>query len=84
MRIDWLVHFSALLSVVGEANTALAVSVNIDGFHNVIELAKQYNLKLFVPSTIGMTYVIMRTRSTVPPFLFFKILSLKHFVHKSQ
>jgi len=58
-RIDWLVHFSALLSVVGEANIPLAVRVNIDGFHNVLELAKQYNLKLFVPSTIGMTYVLL-------------------------
>jgi len=52
-RIDWLVHFSALLSVVGEANVPLALRVNIDGFHNVLELAKQYNLKLFIPSTIG-------------------------------
>ena len=53
-RIDWLVHFSALLSVVGEANLPLAVRVNIDGAHNVIELAKQYRLKLFLPSTIGI------------------------------
>jgi len=52
-RIDWLVHFSALLSVVGENNLPLALRVNIDGSHNVIELAKQYNLKLFIPSTIG-------------------------------
>ena len=28
-------------------------SVNIEGVHNVIELAKQYNLRIFVPSTIG-------------------------------
>lgn len=27
--------------------------VNIEGVHNVIELAKQYNLRIFVPSTIG-------------------------------
>jgi len=54
-RIDWIVHFSALLSVVGETNIPLAVRVNIDGFHNVLELAKQYNLKLFAPSTIGTT-----------------------------
>ena len=54
-RVDWLVHFSALLSVVGEANIPLAVSVNVDGFHNVLELAKQFHLKLFLPSTIGMT-----------------------------
>jgi len=52
-RIDWLVHFSALLSAVGENNVPLAVRVNIEGLHNVIELSKQYKLKLFVPSTIG-------------------------------
>lgn len=52
-RIDWLVHFSALLSAVGEQNVPLAVRVNIEGVHNVIELAKQYKLRIFVPSTIG-------------------------------
>lgn len=31
----------------------LAVRVNIEGMHNVIELAKQYKLRIFVPSTIG-------------------------------
>ncbi|EFN75542.1 L-threonine 3-dehydrogenase, mitochondrial [Harpegnathos saltator] len=52
-RIDWLIHFSALLSAVGEQNVPLAVRVNIEGMHNVIELAKQYKLKIFIPSTIG-------------------------------
>lgn len=52
-RIDWLIHFSALLSAIGEQNVPLAVRVNIEGVHNVIELAKQYKLKIFVPSTIG-------------------------------
>jgi len=52
-RIDWLVHFSALLSAVGENNVPLAVRVNIEGLHNVIELSKQYKLKLFVPSSIS-------------------------------
>jgi len=52
-RIDWLVHFSALLSAVGENNVPLAIRVNIEGLHNVMELAKQYKLRLFVPSTIG-------------------------------
>ena len=52
-RIDWLVHFSALLSAVGENNVPLAIRVNIEGLHNVMELAKQYHLKIFVPSTIG-------------------------------
>lgn len=52
-RIDWVVHFSALLSAVGENNVPLAIRVNIEGLHNVMELSKQYHLKLFVPSTIG-------------------------------
>ena len=40
-RIDWIVHFSALLSAVGENNVPLAVRVNIEGLHNVMELSKQ-------------------------------------------
>lgn len=52
-RIDWIIHFSALLSAIGEQNVSLAVRVNIEGMHNMIELAKQYKLRIFVPSTIG-------------------------------
>lgn len=52
-RIDWVIHFSALLSAIGEQNVSLAVRVNIEGLHNMIELAKQYKLRIFVPSTIG-------------------------------
>jgi len=58
-RIDWCVHFSALLSAVGESNIPLAIRLNIEGFHNVLELSKQYRLKLFVPSTIGGICVIL-------------------------
>lgn len=52
-RVDWIIHFSALLSAIGEQNVPLAVRVNIEGVHNVVELAKQYKLRIFVPSTIG-------------------------------
>ncbi|XP_062600739.1 L-threonine 3-dehydrogenase, mitochondrial-like [Saccostrea cucullata] len=52
-NIDWIIHFSALLSAIGENNVPLAMRVNIEGLHNVLELAKQYRLKIFVPSTIG-------------------------------
>ncbi|KAK1343025.1 hypothetical protein QTO34_015795 [Cnephaeus nilssonii] len=34
-RITWLIHYSALLSAVGEANVSLAKAVNITGLHNV-------------------------------------------------
>ena len=30
-RIDWIIHFSALLSAVGEQNVPLAIRVNIEG-----------------------------------------------------
>ena len=60
--IDWMIHFSALLSAVGEQNVPLAMRVNIEGFHNVLELAKQYDLKLFVPSTIGKCFFFFTCR----------------------
>lgn len=52
-KIDWIVHFSALLSAIGEKNVPLALSVNVTGMQNILELAKQYKLKVFIPSTIG-------------------------------
>ena len=33
--------------------TSIFIFVNYLGLHNVMELAKQYKLRLFVPSTIG-------------------------------
>nr|XP_025729744.1 L-threonine 3-dehydrogenase, mitochondrial [Callorhinus ursinus] len=52
-RITWLFHYSALLSAVGEANVSLARAVNITGLHNILDVAAEHNLRLFVPSTIG-------------------------------
>jgi threonine 3-dehydrogenase len=52
-QIDWVIHFSAVLSAVGEANVPLALRINIDGLHNVMEVAKQHKMRVFVPSTIG-------------------------------
>lgn len=52
-EVDCLVHFSALLSAVGEQNVPLAMQVNIQGVHHVLEVAKMFGLKLFIPSTIG-------------------------------
>lgn len=34
-RIDWLIHFSALLSAVGEQNVPLAIRVNIEGIETL-------------------------------------------------
>uniref|UniRef100_A0A672TGE9 L-threonine 3-dehydrogenase, mitochondrial n=1 Tax=Sinocyclocheilus grahami TaxID=75366 RepID=A0A672TGE9_SINGR len=52
-HISWLIHYSALLSAVGEANVSLACDVNITGLHNVLDVATEHGLRLFIPSTIG-------------------------------
>ena len=52
-NISVVVHFSALLSAIGEKNPDLALRVNVDGFQNVLNVAKRHNLKVFCPSTIG-------------------------------
>lgn len=57
LQIDTVIHLSALLSAVGEQNTPLAMRVNIEGLHNILEVSRQYRLKLFVPSTIGNSTV---------------------------
>lgn len=53
-RINWLIHFSAILSYKGEQNPDHAFKVNIEGVQNVLEVSKDYALKVFVPSTIGV------------------------------
>ena len=52
-NIDWIVHFSALLSSIGEKNVPRAIEVNITGLHNIFDVAQRYKLRTFVPSTIG-------------------------------
>nr|XP_044986484.1 L-threonine 3-dehydrogenase, mitochondrial-like [Jaculus jaculus] len=52
-RISWLFHYSAVLSAVGEANVPLARDVNITGLHNILDIAAEHNVRLFLPSTIG-------------------------------
>ncbi|XP_046315253.1 L-threonine 3-dehydrogenase, mitochondrial [Marmota monax] len=53
-RITWLFHYSALLSAAGEANVPLARAVNITGLHHVLDIATEYHVRLFVPSTIAV------------------------------
>ncbi|GMT11677.1 hypothetical protein PFISCL1PPCAC_2974, partial [Pristionchus fissidentatus] len=52
-RVNTLIHFSALLSAVGENNVPLALQVNCQGVQNILEVAKRHSLKVFIPSTIG-------------------------------
>jgi len=52
-NVDTIIHFSALLSAVGEQNVPLALEVNGIGVQNVLEIAKSQRMKVFIPSTIG-------------------------------
>lgn len=51
--VDWVIHNSSLLSAVGENNPLLAMKVNVQGLQNVLEVARKYDLKVFVPSSIA-------------------------------
>lgn len=51
--INWVIHLSAILSAIGENNVPLAMRINIEGMHNILELSKLHKLRVFIPSTIG-------------------------------
>lgn len=46
-------HLAGLLSVGGEKNPDLAWDVNVHGLRNILELARDYKLKVFWPSSIA-------------------------------
>lgn len=37
---DWIIHYSAVLSSIGESNVPLAMKINIDSVHNVLEIGR--------------------------------------------
>ena len=52
-EIEEIYHLAALLSAVGEKNPRLAWKVNMEGLMNVLEVAKNYKLRVFFPSSIA-------------------------------
>ena len=52
--VDTIYHLAGVLSAVGEQNPDLAWRVNVEGLHNILELAKENELvRVFWPSSIG-------------------------------
>ena len=51
--IGRIYHLAAILSAVAEANPSLAWNVNINGLHNVLEVARECGCSVFTPSSIG-------------------------------
>jgi nucleoside-diphosphate-sugar epimerase len=52
-KITEVYHLAGLLSVGGEKDPDLAWDVNINGLRNILELAREYKLKVFWPSSIA-------------------------------
>lgn len=52
-KITDVYHLAGLLSVGGEKNPDLAWDINMNGLRNVLELARDFKLKVFWPSSIA-------------------------------
>lgn len=50
---DTIIHLAALLSAVAEMKPSLAWAINMGGLVNMLELAREHNVALFTPSSIG-------------------------------
>lgn len=50
---DTIYHLAAILSAVGERDPRLAYQVNMGGVHAVLEVARDQELSVFVPSSIA-------------------------------
>ncbi len=54
-QITQIYHLAAILSAKGESNPLLTWKINMDGFFNIMESAREFNLsKVFFPSSIAV------------------------------
>jgi len=51
--IDWIIHNASLLSATGERQPQYALKVNLVGLQNILELARQNNIRVLAPSSIA-------------------------------
>ncbi|AAZ11841.1 L-threonine 3-dehydrogenase, putative [Trypanosoma equiperdum] len=49
----WMYHLPAIMSVRGEAEPDLAMDINVNTTRYALELARKYNIRIFIPSTIA-------------------------------
>jgi len=52
-KIDTIFHLASLLSAVAENNPPLAWNVNVNSLVNVLEVSRERNCAVFMPSSIG-------------------------------
>jgi len=51
--VGTIYHLAAILSAVGESKPQLAWDVNMNGLYNVLEVAREQNCAVFIPSSIA-------------------------------
>lgn len=52
-KINTIYHLAALLSATAEKNPQIAWDINMNGLYNVLEIARNENCSVFVPSSIA-------------------------------
>lgn len=52
-KITEIYHLAAVLSAVGEKNPRMAWDINMEGLMNVLDVAKDNNIRVFFPSSIA-------------------------------
>ena len=53
-KIKIIYHLAAILSAKGEENPELCELINVEGTRNMLEAARKFNLRIFVPSSIAV------------------------------
>ena len=53
-QIDTIFHLAAILSANAESNPQLAWKININGLHNILEIAREFHCAVFNPSSIAV------------------------------
>jgi threonine 3-dehydrogenase len=53
-NINWIVHLSAIMSVLAEGMPQKAMDLNINAVRNVLEVARIHKLRTYIPSTMAV------------------------------
>lgn len=53
-KIDYIVHLAAILSALGERFPDKAYDVNVTGFQNAINIARDHKCAIYCPSSIAV------------------------------
>jgi nucleoside-diphosphate-sugar epimerase len=53
-KVTQIYHLAAILSATGEKNPRMAWDINTNGLFNVLEVAREFKMRLFFPSSIAV------------------------------